>query len=97
MILLGGSRLTLRDVARVARAPVAGSTAAPDPEAVVTLAPAAFDRLRASRAVIESAVARGDVVYGVTTGFGELKDRAIPGDQLRALQVNLLRSHAAGV
>jgi histidine ammonia-lyase len=36
-------------------------------------------------------------VYGVTTGFGELKDRHIPRDQVRALQINLLRSHAAGV
>ncbi len=35
----------------------------------------------------------GRVVYGVTTGFGELKDRHIPPDQVRALQLNLLRSH----
>src|SRR5262249_49732216 len=53
--------------------------------------------MRASRAVVEQALTRGDVVYGVTTGFGELKDRRIPPDQVRALQLNLLRSHAAGV
>jgi histidine ammonia-lyase len=49
------------------------------------------------RAVVETALREGRVVYGVTTGFGELKDRHIPRDQVRALQINLLRSHAAGV
>ncbi|HEY7878881.1 MAG TPA: histidine ammonia-lyase, partial [Gemmatimonadaceae bacterium] len=40
---------------------------------------------------------RGEPVYGVTTGFGKLSDVAIPSDRLRELQVNLVRSHAAGV
>ena len=40
---------------------------------------------------------RGAAVYGVNTGFGALADVAIPADQLAALQLNLLRSHAAGV
>ena len=42
-------------------------------------------------------VGRNEVVYGVTTGFGKLSDVAIPPDKLAALQVNLVRSHAAGV
>ena len=42
-------------------------------------------------------MARGDVVYGVTTGFGNFADVRIPGDRLRELQLNLVRSHAAGV
>jgi histidine ammonia-lyase len=37
------------------------------------------------------------VVYGVTTGFGKLSEVAIPPDRLAELQVNLVRSHAAGV
>jgi len=53
--------------------------------------------VRASRAVVDAAVARGDVVYGVTTGFGSFADVRIPDDRLRELQVNLVRSHAAGV
>jgi len=53
--------------------------------------------MRASRAVVERALAGGEVVYGVTTGFGELKDRRIAPDQVRMLQLNLLRSHAAVV
>jgi histidine ammonia-lyase len=42
--------------------------------------------------------ATGDApVYGINTGFGALAETAIPRDALGALQVNLLRSHAAGV
>ncbi len=40
---------------------------------------------------------RGDAVYGITTGFGKLSEVAIPPDRLAELQVNLVRSHAAGV
>ncbi len=92
MILLGGPALSLDDVAAVARATGDGLR-----DVRVGLAPGARERMQASRAVVEAAVAEGRVVYGVTTGFGELKDRVIPRDQVRALQVNLLRSHAAGV
>ena len=53
--------------------------------------------VRASRRVVDDAVARGAVVYGVTTGFGNFADVHIPLDRLRELQLNLLRSHAAGV
>ena len=98
MILVGGPPLTLAEVARVARSSAVSPADAPaEQEARVALAPASRERMRASRAVIEAAIARGLAVYGVTTGFGELKDRVIPHEQLRTLQVNLLRSHAAGV
>jgi histidine ammonia-lyase len=63
----------------------------------VVLAPAARDAVRASRRVVDEAVARGAVVYGVTTGFGNFADVHVPLDRLRELQLNLLRSHAAGV
>ncbi|HEY2849290.1 MAG TPA: histidine ammonia-lyase [Gemmatimonadaceae bacterium] len=58
---------------------------------------AAIARMGATRRVVEALVARNDVVYGVTTGFGKLSDVAIAPDKLAALQVNLVRSHAAGV
>ena len=87
MIQLGQDRLTLADVASVGR----GSDTA------VALGPEARERVNASRAVVEAAVREGRVVYGVTTGFGPLKDVAIPAEDVRTLQVNLLRSHAAGV
>jgi histidine ammonia-lyase len=57
---------------------------------------AARERIRAARAVVEDAVDRGEVVYGVTTGIGELASvRIAPADAER-LQLNLLRSHAVG-
>ena len=92
MILIGGPPLPLDDLVAVARA----RGDAPG-RAMAGLAPGAVERMRSSRAVVEAAVAAGRVIYGVTTGFGELKDRVIPGAQVRDLQVNLLRSHAAGV
>lgn len=65
--------------------------------APVTLHPSAGARMAVTRRVVEEVVARNDVVYGVTTGFGKLSDVAIPPDKLAALQVNLVRSHSAGV
>jgi histidine ammonia-lyase len=50
-----------------------------------------------TRRVVDELVARNEVVYGVTTGFGKLSDVAIPPEKLAALQMNLVRSHAAGV
>jgi histidine ammonia-lyase len=86
VIEIGSRPLTLDDVAAVAR-----------DGHPVRLAPEARERMRASRALIEDTVRSGRVVYGVNTGFGELKDRMIPADDVRALQLNLLRSHCAGV
>ena len=63
----------------------------------VALAEAAREAVRASRRVVDAAVERGDVVYGVTTGFGNFADVHIPTAKLLELQVNLVRSHAAGV
>jgi histidine ammonia-lyase len=63
----------------------------------VSLADPARDAVRAARRVVDDAVARGAVVYGVTTGFGSFADVHIPVDRLRELQLNLVRSHSAGV
>jgi histidine ammonia-lyase len=63
----------------------------------VALEPEAAGRMRASRAVIERLVDEGATVYGVTTGFGDLANVRIEPEQVAALQVNLVRSHAAGV
>lgn len=81
-----GTSLALADVVRVARA-----------RQRVSLSPAARDRMRQVRAHVDARVARGEPVYGVNTGFGKLSDVAIPPERLSELQVNLVRSHAAGV
>jgi histidine ammonia-lyase len=86
MIALDGASLTLEALGRIAydREPV-------------RLASDASTRVAASRAVVDKHAAGGSAVYGINTGFGALADVAIPADQLSALQLNLLRSHAAGV
>lgn len=63
----------------------------------VELDPRARERMLRTHAVVDDIVARNEVVYGVTTGFGKLSEVAIPREKLAALQVNLVRSHAAGV
>jgi len=63
----------------------------------VSVAREALDRVRASRAVVDR-LAHGDApVYGINTGFGSFAEVRIPADSLDQLQVNLLRSHSAGV
>jgi histidine ammonia-lyase len=61
-----------------------------------TLDGAARERIRAARTVVEDAVGRGQAVYGVTTGIGELASVRIEPSDAEQLQLNLLRSHAVG-
>lgn len=63
----------------------------------IALAADARARMQASRAVVERVIAAGQTVYGVNTGFGELAEVRISNDQIRQLQINLLRSHCCGV
>lgn len=63
----------------------------------VRLHPKAIDAIRTGRAVVEHAVASGEAVYGLNTGFGSLSRTRIPAEQVAAMQQNLVRSHAAGV
>jgi histidine ammonia-lyase len=85
-IVLTGADLTIAAVEAVARG---GSTASLDGHA--------RGRMQEARDVIESLVADGAVVYGVTTGFGDLASVVIPASEAARLQENLLMSHAAGV
>jgi histidine ammonia-lyase len=87
MLELDGQRLSLEQVAEVADA---GGVR-------VTLSEAARERMKASRAAVERIVSEGRVVYGVNTGFGKLSDLRIAPEELRELQINLVRSHACGV
>lgn len=62
----------------------------------IELAPGALERVAAARKVVDDHVAAGDVVYGLTTGFGKLKSVAIASDDLEELQRNLVLSHCCG-
>ena len=61
------------------------------------LAPEARRRVVRGRAVVDAALAEGRTCYGINTGFGKLASTRIAPADLAALQVNLVRSHAAGV
>src|SRR5580704_10861396 len=65
--------------------------------AKVSLAPDAIERMKASRAIVDRVVSRGETAYGINTGFGKLASVRISTEQVRQLQVNLVRSHACGV
>ena len=83
---INGNDLTLEEVrdAAVERRPV-------------LLDPAAREAVDRARAVVDALVANNKVSYAITTGVGQLADVRIAGEQIRELQVNLVRSHAAGV
>jgi histidine ammonia-lyase len=83
---LNGQAISLDQIAEVARK---GEK--------VKITDSARQRLRASRKVIDDIVARDAVVYGVNTGFGKLADVRIDHEELRQLQLNLVRSHACGI
>ena len=85
-VALNGAELTIAEVEQVARA---GRSAALDADARL--------RVLEAQAVIDRLVAAGEVVYGVTTGFGALATTFAPPDRARMLQERLLLSHAAGV
>jgi histidine ammonia-lyase len=85
-IVLTGADLSIADVEAVARH-----------GAAVVLDDAARERMQEARDVIDGLVAEGAVVYGVTTGFGDLATTFIEPSQAGQLQENLLMSHAAGV
>lgn len=85
-LLLDGASLTIPDVVAVARK-----------RRRVAIAPAARERVTRCRVLVDVLLAAGRKVYGLTTGFGQLRDVMIPAEDARQLQLNLIRSHAAGV
>src|SRR5205085_5299264 len=78
--------LTIEDVIAVARG-----------GRQVGLGHAAMGAMQRSRDVVERITERGEIVYGVTTGFGKFADRIIPAHALEELQRNLVLSHSVGV
>jgi histidine ammonia-lyase len=63
----------------------------------VLLDPDAREAVDRARAVVDTLVAENRISYAITTGVGKLADVRIAGDQIRELQLNLVRSHAAGI
>ncbi len=85
MLTITGAALCIEDVVAVANGmPVA-------------LDRSTLPKIERSRAAVDHLIADGVVAYGITTGFGRLRDKIIPQDKVKQLQLNLVRSHAAGV
>ena len=63
----------------------------------VLLDPDARAAVGRARTVVDALVASNTVSYAITTGVGKLSDVRIAGEQIRQMQVNLVRSHAVGV
>lgn len=85
-VLIDGDTLKLEEILQVAR-----------DEAQVELAPAALERVRQSRALVDRVAAGDTPSYGINTGFGTLAEVRIDKKDLRELQRNLILSHSAGV
>jgi histidine ammonia-lyase len=86
-ITLDGETLTLENVVATAH----------DPTVEIALSPSAWEKVHRAERAVQDFIDRGEVVYGVTTGFGAFKDRLIPPKQVAQLQRNILMSHAVGV
>ena len=84
-VVLDGKHLQIEDLLRVAR----------DGEKV-ELAPAAKKRIDKCRSFVEEKVAERAVMYGITTGIGELSEVVLSPDQLKRFQRLLVYSHSAG-
>ena len=86
MVFLDGSTLTIEQLLAIA-----------DRGEAVALSDAARDRVRASRAIVDRRALGDEPAYGINTGFGSFADVKIAPEALDTLQLNLLRSHAAGL
>jgi histidine ammonia-lyase len=86
MVLLDGETLTIADAGAVARGGAESG-----------IAPAAMEKMRQSRAVVERLAAGDAPVYAVNTGVGLLANVRVPAADLQTLQRNVVRSHSVGV
>lgn len=78
-------KITLADLRRMCRYPVK-----------LTIPQKAWQTVEKGRAVVESAIAEGRVIYGINTGFGKLAKQQVSAEKLEQLQENLILSHCTG-
>ena len=88
-LILDGQSLTLSQVLAVAY----GQPGQP----IVELSSQAVAQIERAAAAVQRMLAEGQIVYGITTGFGAFKDHIISADQVEQLQRNIVLSHAVGV
>ncbi|MEZ0397350.1 MAG: aromatic amino acid ammonia-lyase [Anaerolineales bacterium] len=85
-IILDGSSLTIEKLVAIARH---GEK--------VELDPAALERIRACRAMLEEKLAAHEIMYGTNTGIGEFSEKVLDDEQVKQFQRYLVYNHAAGI
>ena len=85
-VILDGSNLTIERLVGVARFN--------DP---VELAPAALERIKVCRAMLETKLAAGEIMYGTNTGIGEFSEKVLSDEQVKEFQQYLIYNHAPGI
>src|SRR5258705_13191944 len=85
-ITLDGSSLTIEKLVAIAR----------DNEKV-ELAPAALERIKICRAMLEEKLANKEIMYGTNTGIGEFSEKILNDEQVKEFQKYLIYNHAAGI
>jgi histidine ammonia-lyase len=86
MLTIGEAPLTLEAVGKLLKGPVK-----------LALADSARARVKESAAAVARLIEKGEPIYGVNTGFGKLAKQRIATADLSQLQINIVRSHSAGV
>lgn len=85
-IILDGSSLTIEKLVAIARN-----------NEKVELAPAALERIKICRAMLEEKLAAHETMYGTNTGIGEFSEKILSDEQVLEFQKYLIYNHAAGI
>jgi histidine ammonia-lyase len=85
-ITLDGSSLTVEKLVAIARN-----------NEKVELAPAALERIKVCRAMLEDKLAKKEIMYGTNTGIGEFSEKVLNDEQVKEFQKYLIYNHAAGI
>jgi len=86
VLIIDGESLRLEDIIKVAVE-----------KESIELSSISKEKVEVSREYVNKIIENNEVVYGVTTGFGKFCNVNISSQDTRDLQVNLIRSHSAGV
>jgi len=87
-IIIDGNSLTIEQVIRIAY----GNAGQPE----VGISSEGERQVERAARAVQQLLERGEIAYGITTGFGAFKDRIISLDQVETLQRNIVMSHAVG-
>ena len=85
-IVLDGASLTIENLVAIARN-----------NEQVQLAPAALERIKVCRAMLEKKLAAKETMYGINTGIGEFSETKLTDEQVPEFQKYLIYNHAAGI